>query len=353
MSTDNSQWQSIVSRDKAADGTFFYAVRSTGVYCRPSCPARRPRLENVQFFADHDSAETAGYRACKRCNPRGDEQVGRAQFIARAICDYVESADHWPSLEELAQHAHLSPYHLQRTFKQVMGVTPKMYAEGVRQRRLREQLRTGKTVTSAIFDAGYESSSSVYQRAGSQLGMTPAEYKRGRGKLTVRFAVGRCQLGSLAVAATEKGICRVLLDDSDQAAIASLRAEYPAAEHADDEVLTAALNSIARFLAGDYVELDLPLDIKATAFQCRVWDALRAIPYGQTRSYKQIAEQLGQPAAARAVARACATNPVALVIPCHRVLREGGDLAGYRWGIKRKEALLAMEASMKSLCRRP
>lgn len=339
-------WQAVLARDSQYDGIFVFAVRSTGIYCRPSCPSRRPRRERVQFFDQPAQAEAAGFRPCQRCHPdqatRPEPNLRLVQAVCRAI---DERDDRPPTLAELGQQFGVSPYHLQRTFKRIVGVTPKQYAAAQRAERLKKHLKEKSTVTEAIYEAGFASSSSAYGEATGQLGMTPATYRRGGPATTVTYAISPCPLGYLLVAATGQGICAVRLGDSEAELAATLAGEFPAAqvERCDGD-LEQWVASLLDYLSGVQPHLDLPLDVRATAFQRRVWHALQEIPYGSTRSYSAVAQAIGQPAAARAVARACAANPVALVVPCHRVVREDGSLGGYRWGIKRKEALLAQEA---------
>ncbi len=343
---EERQWQSVLARDVEADGAFVYAVHTTGVYCRPTCPSRRPRQENVAFFALPEAAEQAGFRACRRCHPEQavirDPQVEVVQRVCRAIAANPEAP---PTLASLGADVGLSPFHLQRTFKRVMGITPRQYADACRMDRFKGELRKGEAVTSALYGAGYGSPSRLYERAPAQLGMTPAIYRRGGAGMRIHYTVVPCPLGLLLVAATERGICAITLGDADDALADGLTREYPAAAIArDDSGLDSAVATIVRHLHGQEPHLDLPLDLQATAFQWRVWEALQAIPYGSTRSYGEIARAIGQPTAARAVAQACATNRVALAIPCHRVVRDNGEVGGYRWGVERKRTLLAQEA---------
>lgn len=340
-------WQAVLSRDSRFDGRIFFGVRSTGIYCRPSCPARRPRREQVVFFQIPEAAEHAGFRSCRRCRPRiattADPQV---EMVQRA-CRYIEEhLDTLPTLEALSAHTGVSPYHLQRVFKRVAGITPRQYAEACRLSKFKTHVKKGESVTGAMYDAGYGSSSRLYERAPSQLGMTPADYRRGGKGTRISYTTVGCSLGRLLVAATGKGVCAVRLGDSDAALEADLLSEYPAADvHRNDEALAKSVEQLLDHLKGARPHLDLPLDVQATAFQWRVWEQLREIPYGSTRSYSEIARAIGRPTATRAVARAIATNPVALVIPCHRVIREDRSLGGYRWGIERKQALLERERS--------
>jgi AraC family transcriptional regulator, regulatory protein of adaptative response / methylated-DNA-[protein]-cysteine methyltransferase len=339
------RWDAVLARDAASDGRFVYAVRSTHIYCRPSCPSRRPRRENVAFFPRPDAAEAAGYRACRRCRP--NEGAPNELEIVEQLCrelerDGAENAD----LAALAARVGLPPHRLQRAFKRVTGITPRQYAEACRMRRLRGRLRSGDAITSAMFDTGLSSTSRLYERAPQQLGMTPGAYQRGAPGMRVAFAVVPSPLGKLLVAATARGICAVSLGTSAAELERALAHEFPKAELArDDAALAPWVGVILKHLNGEEPHLDLPLDVRATAFQRRVWQALQEIPYGSTRTYSAIARAIGKPTAARAVARACATNPASVVIPCHRVVREDGALGGYRWGIERKRALLEREAA--------
>ncbi len=348
---EENYWQAVLNRDIHADGTFVYAVRSTGIYCNPSCSSRRPRREQVVFFPQPDAAEQAGFRACRRCRPREATVYElQAETVQRA-CRYIESHLEGPlTLEVLGKEVGMSPYHLQRVFKRVMGLSPQKYAQAYRLGQLKQQLKEGEPVTSAMYSAGYGSSSRLYEQAPAQLGMTPSAYRQGGKSMRIGYTIVDCPLGRLLIAATEKGICSVCLGDSDTVLETALFNEYPAAEIQRDGVaLSQWVGALLRHLSGQEPQLDLPIDVQATAFQWRVWQALRAIPYGSTRSYGEIAESLGDAKAARAVARACATNPVAIVVPCHRVVRENGDLGGYRWGVERKRQLLAQEARAEAI----
>ena len=339
---DEQRWQVFMARDAAYDGQFVVAVRSTGIYCRPSCPARRPRRENTVFYPAPVEAETAGYRPCRRCHP---EQPGSAApaWVAEA-CRLIEAAAEPPSLAELADQVGLSQGHVQRVFKRVMGVSPRQYGEAYRLGRVKASLKQEDTVSRALYEAGYGSSSRFYENGAGRLGMAPTVYRRGGTGMRIGYTLVDSPLGRLMVAATERGVCFVSLGDSDEALEAALRGDYHAAELVrDDEGLGETVQTLLAFLAGSRPGLDLPLDIQGTAFQWRVWEALRAIPYGETRTYAQLAEAIHEPKAARAVGHACATNPVSLVIPCHRAVRTDGTLGGYRWGLSRKEALLARE----------
>ena len=345
--SDDSCWEGVLRRDSGLDGAFVYGVRSTGVFCRPSCPSRRPRREQVRFFPIPEAAEQAGFRSCLRCKPVDADVRDPHLELVQRVCRRIEREpedDTAPSLAELSEAVGLSPYHLQRVFKRVMGISPRQYAEACRVRRLKESLRGGETVTNALYDSGYNSSSVLYGKAGDQLGMTPATYRKGGTSTQISYTIAQSPLGRLLVAATERGVCAVRMGDDDAQLEATLREEYHAADvQRDDTVLGEWVEAILAHLAGRQPHLDLPIDVRATAFQWRVWEALRAIPYGSTRSYLQVATAIGQPSAVRAVARACATNPVALVVPCHRVIKEDGGLGGYRWGMERKQALLEAE----------
>lgn len=337
-------WQAVMERDGRANGTFVYAVRSTGVYCKPSCPSRRPQREQVVFFALPAEAERAGFRACRRCQPQESASDAQVELIERA-CRYIEQhLDETLRLERLGAELGLSQTYAQRLFKRVMGISPRQYAEAQRLERIKCQLKSGASVTRTVYEAGYSSSSRLYERAPAQLGMTPTTYQRGGAGMVIEYAIVDSPLGRLLVAATARGICRIGLADCDAALEETLRHEYPAAEICQDKGRLAPwLETLIRYLAGEQPHLDLPLDIRATAFQWRVWEELRAIPYGQTRSYSAIASAIGQPQARRAVAQACKQNPVPLVIPCHRVVRENGETGGYRWGAERKKRLLEQE----------
>jgi AraC family transcriptional regulator of adaptative response/methylated-DNA-[protein]-cysteine methyltransferase len=340
---DDQRWQAVQKRDINADGQFVFAVRSTGIYCRPSCPARRPARHQVTFFPTCDAAEQNGFRACRRCHPR---EASAHTALVKRVCQLIETNLEEPlSLTALGEKVSMSPFHLQRIFKRSLGVSPREYADACRFRRFKHQLKQGPSATAAVYAAGYGSSSRAYERTASRLGMTPTRYRQGGKQTRIHHLTAKCALGQMLVAATEKGICFVSLGDNVGTLKRSLREEFPAADlQRSGPKLKAWARSILRHLKNRQRRLDLPLDIRATAFQSRVWTAIRSIPYGQTRSYKQIAKAIGKPAAIRAVARACATNPVSVIVPCHRVVREDGKLAGYRWGLKRKRELLAKES---------
>lgn len=341
---EHRYWEAVQAKDRAFNGAFVYAVHSTGVYCNPSCPSRLPKREHVAFFPHAEAAEAAGFRPCKRCHP--DEPTAQVELVQQA-CQYIEAHLEEPlTLAALSEQVHLSPFHLQRVFKRVMGISPRQYVEASRLGQFKAQLRAKEdaTVAEAMYEAGYSSSSRLYERANEQLGMTPTAYRRGGRGMYISFTIVNCPLGRLLVAGTDRGICAVSLGDEDAALEAGLRGEYPAADiQRDGEELCEWVQDILGYLEGTHPHLDLPLDIKATAFQWRIWQELRSIPYGSTRTYSDIAAAVGQPNAARAVAQACATNPTALLIPCHRVVRKNGDPGGYRWGNGRKQQLLEQE----------
>ena len=341
---DEGRWNAVMARDAARDGEFVFAVSSTGVYCRPSCPARRPRRGNVQFFSGPEQAERGGYRACLRCKPKSFS--GNAESSgAKAICRFIEQhLDEPLTLERLGKEFRQSPFHLQRRFKAVLGITPREYADSCRMRMLKRNLQAGDSVTRAMYDAGYGSSSRLYERTASQLGMTPDKYRRGAIAAAIRYTCADSPLGRMLIAATERGICTIQFARSDGELIEGLKREFPFATRKSDQAgLQSWVDSLLKHMRGKALDSSLPLDIRATAFQRRVWTYLQSIPFGATRSYSQVAQAIGQPSACRAVARSCATNPVAVAIPCHRVVREDGSMGGYRWGIERKKALLDME----------
>lgn len=336
-------WQAVRANDARFDGAFYLGVKTTGIYCRPSCRARTPKRENVAFFPTWSEAEQFGLRACLRCKPRSGESVDPQIEKILRVCELLESEELY-SLEDLAEEVGLSPYHLQRSFKQIIGVSPKKYSEAKRMERFKSELREGGDVTAAMYDAGFGSSSRLYEKASENMGMTPAAYKRGGQGVTINYSITDCELGRLLVARTIKGLCNVAFADDDASLEENLRNEYPNAEVVKDaNVLKTFVDEILTHLAGEKKRLDLPLDIQATAFQMKVWELLRKIPYGETVTYSQIAEKLGDRKKVRAVAQACANNRVAVVIPCHRVVGKDGGLTGYRWGIERKQALLKAE----------
>lgn len=337
-------WQAVVDCDERFDGAFVYAVRSTGVYCRPSCPSKRPRREMVSFFGSPEAAERGGYRPCLRCLPRVPDRQAPLAKTVREVCGIIAESGGSPALSSLGAQMHMDPQYLQKVFKRLVGITPRQYAEACRTRRLKAALSEGRDVTTALYEAGYGSASRLYEQSPVRLGMTPGAYRRGGEGAKISYTVTDSPLGRLLVAATAKGVCAVGLGDSDAQLTENLRKEYPAAEiERDDVLLRGSVESVLACLSGWQPHPDLPLDLRTTAFEGRVYEELCKIPYGHTRSYKDIAVAMGRPGAARAVGRACAANPAALVIPCHRVVRGDGDPGGYRWGPERKEKLLAME----------
>lgn len=338
-------WQQMQARDASADGKFVYAVETTGIFCRPSCPSRRPARKNVRFYANADAAMAAGYRACRRCHPAGEH--AEAQTVRR-LCDYLDRhLERVVTLHELGRLASLSPFTVQRMFERVLGVSPRHYQIEQRSTRLRDRLADGRSVTDAIYEAGFSSSSRMYEGADARLGMRPERFRKGGLGESIRFVVTECPLGRVLVAATAIGLCAVTLGDDAEAMEQELRERFPAAEIQKAAMHDRRLGATARAVISNMTEhpvaLDLPLDLRTTAFEQRVWRALQAIPRGETRSYSAVAEELGQPRAVRAVARACARNPLALVVPCHRVVGKNGQLTGYRWGTDRKQALLQLE----------
>jgi AraC family transcriptional regulator of adaptative response/methylated-DNA-[protein]-cysteine methyltransferase len=343
MDTD-ACWAAVLARDTAADGRFYYSVATTGVYCRPSCPSRKPKQENVRFHASREEAEGAGFRPCRRCKPDEPALAVRQAAAISAICRHIETADEVPSLTELADHAGLSPYHLHRIFKSHTGLTPKAYAAALRARRLRDALARGGRVTAALLDAGYHSSGHFHEASRHVLGMTPARYRGGGAGTEIRFAVGECSLGAILVAMSPLGVCAIFLGDDPQVLIRDLQDRFARARLVGgDETFERFVAQVVGFVEAPALGLSLPLDIQGTAFQQRVWQALRDIPFGSQVSYSEMARRIGAPKAVRAVAGACAANPLAVVIPCHRVVSSDGSLSGYRWGIARKAELLRRE----------
>jgi AraC family transcriptional regulator of adaptative response/methylated-DNA-[protein]-cysteine methyltransferase len=340
----NPRWASVVARDPASDGKFYYAVKTTGVYCRPSCAARTPRPENVAFYSSTEGAAKAGFRPCKRCKPDG---VSLAEDQARrvaALCQFLEQAEPTPSLESLAKRAGWSVYHLHRVFRAITGLTPRAYAAGRRAERVRAKLGRSRTVTEAIYDAGYNSSGRFYEQANGVLGMTPRSFRQGGARAQIRFAIGECSLGSILVAASDRGVCAILLGDDPAALARDLEDRFPLADlvggDAEFERLVAR---VVGMIETPKIGVELPLDVRGTAFQERVWRAIGKMPAGSTASYTEIAKRIGVPKAVRAVAQACAANHLAVAIPCHRVVRADGDVSGYRWGVERKRTLLRRE----------
>src|SRR2546423_2117350 len=349
-------WNAVLARDSSRDGSFVFAVRSTGIYCRPSCPARRPGREQVSFFPIPEAAEQAGFRACKRCHPRrariNDPQIE----LVRRICHIIDEHDEEQvTLERLSSITEVNAQHLQRTFKQLMGITPRQYADSRKLDRFKAGVKKGSSVADAMYDAGYGSSRALYEQSSAHLGMTPATYGRGGRGMRIVFTIADCPLGRLLVAATERGVCAVTIGDSDADLARALFAEHPEASiDSKDMSISPSLNlwlrQVLDSLDGHTRRIDLPMDVQATAFQWRVWEELQRIPFGSTRSYQEIAKAIGRPNAVRAVARACASNRLALIIPCHRVIRENKELGGYRWGLERKRQLLKQENESSERC---
>lgn len=350
LGDDYPLWQHVVARDPAADGSFVYGVQSTGVYCRPSCKSRRPKRENVQFFQLPAAAEAAGFRACKRCRPNTVAMQDSQVALVQAICDHINTHLTEPdllSLEALSAAFHFDPHHLQDVFKRVLGLTPRQYADAQRLKLLKVNLRETDNVADAIHSAGYGSSSRVYERADTHLGMTPATYQQKGQGMHIQYTVIETYLGQMLIGATERGICAITLHATEEEAVTALHEEYPRATLTrEDTTLQTWVAAIMAHVEGRLPHLDLPLDIQATAFQWKVWGALQQIPRGETRSYAQIAEAIGQPEAVRAVASAIGSNRAAIVIPCHRVIGKDGKLTGYRWGIERKRILLEQEEAI-------
>jgi AraC family transcriptional regulator of adaptative response/methylated-DNA-[protein]-cysteine methyltransferase len=343
--TDDARWKAVVARDARYDGAFVTAVLTTGIYCRPSCSARRPRRENVRFYANPDAAERAGFRACLRCRPREATRPDPTADLVRRARRYLdENGSERVTLESLGKALDASPYHLQRVFKRETGLSPRQYAESRRLGALKRHLKRKESVTMALYEAGYGSSSRLYERSAERMGMTPGAYRAGGAGVAIRYATAKTPIGTVLVGATEKGICSIMVGKPGAELAADLRREFPAAKVREDrEGLARWVGSLVRHLEGRQPNIALPLDVRGTAFQWRVWDALRASPYGATRSYGEVARAIGMPRAARAVGHACATNPIAVVIPCHRVLRGGGGLGGYAGGIDIKKRLLETE----------
>lgn len=343
---DDPRWAAVLARDARADGVFYYSVRTTGLYCRPSCPARTARPENVRFHSTREEAEQAGFRPCKRCKPDQPPLAEQNAAKVAEACRIIEEAESAPSLAELAAQVGMSAYYFHRVFKQSTGLTPREYAAAHREQRVRRRLGRSSTVTEAIFDAGYGSNSRFYEKSSEILGMTPTNYRAGGANREIRFAVGECSLGSILVASSDRGICAILLGDDPNELARDLQERFPHAHliggDGDFEQLVAR---VVGLVEAPGIGLELPLDVRGTAFQQRVWQALRRIPPGATATYTEIARQIGAPKAVRAVAQACGANTLAVAIPCHRVVRSDGGLAGYRWGVERKRTLLEREAA--------
>lgn len=341
----DSRWAAVVERRQEADGTFVYSVITTGVYCRPSCSSRTARPEHVRFFEAPAQAESAGFRPCLRCRPDQSSPKERQVGVITELCRYIEASEQPPTLEELARRAGWSRYHLQRKFKAITGLTPRGYAAAVRSEKVRRELRKGESVTEAIYQSGYNSSGRFYEASDQMLGMTPSRYRAGGADTDIHFAVGECSLGNILVARSAKGVCAIYLGDDPNALAHTLEDQFPAANLlAGDRDFEQLVARVVGFVEAPELGLDLPLDIRGTAFQQRVWEVLRQIPAGQTLSYAEVAKRLGNPSAVRAVAGACAANRLAVVIPCHRVVRSDGSLSGYRWGVERKKMLLERES---------
>ena len=343
--TDAERWQAVTARERSADGAFVYSVRSTGVYCRPSCGARRARRENVRFHASAEAAEAAGFRPCKRCRPDRPDLAPRQEAAVARACRMIEAEEETPSLAALARASGLSRFHFHRLFKAATGTTPAAYAAQCRARRMEGALGRAESVTEAIYEAGFSSSGRFYAEAPRRLGMTPQKWRAGGAGTVIRYASGPCSLGTILVAATEKGLCAISFGEDEKSLVETLSARFPNARLTPaDPDFAGTLSAVIEMVETPARGLDLPLDIQGTAFQCRVWAALKAIPAGETASYAEIARRIGEPGAARAVAAACAANTLAIAIPCHRVIGSDGALSGYRWGVARKRALLAREA---------
>jgi AraC family transcriptional regulator of adaptative response/methylated-DNA-[protein]-cysteine methyltransferase len=344
FATDEERWQAVQTRDPAADGAFVYAVTTTGIFCRPICPARRALRANVQFFHNAVDAQRAGFRACKRCRPATDSPLKHQAEIVTVACRAIESAATPPTLKELASAARLSPYHFHRMFKAQTGVTPKAYAAAHRVKRVRQELTARETVTDAIYSAGFGASSRFYATASATLGMTPQAFRSGGAGETIRYAIGECWLGAILVAASERGLCAILLGDEPDDLVSELQERFSQAKLvAGDREFETWMAQVIGFVDRPSQGLHLPLDVRGTAFQRQVWEVLRAIPAGETVTYTELAQRVGRPEAVRAVASACAANALAVAIPCHRVVRTDGSLSGYRWGVARKRDLIAHE----------
>jgi AraC family transcriptional regulator of adaptative response/methylated-DNA-[protein]-cysteine methyltransferase len=343
---DDMRWEAVIAKDKGVDGQFYYSVRTTGVYCRPSCPARRALRENVAFHSSCEAAEAAGFRACKRCRPRAASQSERHAALVANACALIKESEDPPRLAALAAASGLSPFHFHRVFKGATGLTPKAFADAHRADRVRNALPSSTTITGAIYDAGFNSNGRFYAASAQVLGMTPGRYRAGGDLTQIRFAIGECSLGSILVAATEKGVCAILLGRDPDALVRQLQDRFIKAELiGGDAAFEKLVAKVIGFVEQPRLGLDLPLDVQGTAFQQRVWRALRTIGVGDTASYGDIAARIGQPKSTRAVAQACAANMIAVAIPCHRVIRTDGQLSGYRWGVQRKRTLLERERS--------
>jgi AraC family transcriptional regulator of adaptative response/methylated-DNA-[protein]-cysteine methyltransferase len=353
FSNDAARWEAVVRRDRSADGAFYYAVHTTGVYCRPSCAARLARREHVHFYTTCAEAEQAGFRACRRCRPHEPALAEQHAAVVARACRLIEAAEDTPNLEALAAAAGMSRFHFHRVFKTLTGVTPKAYAAAHRAQRVRDELARSNTVTDAIYGAGFNSSGRFYTTSSEVLGMTPGNFRAGGHGTSMRFAVGTCSLGVILVAATARGVCAILLGDDPEALVRNLQERFPKAQLiGGDQDFEHLIARVIGFVEAPAVGLDLPLDVRGTAFQQRVWQALRAIPSGATASYTDIAERIGTPRAVRAVAQACASNTLAVAIPCHRVVRKDGSLAGYRWSVYASDSSSLIAMRRPSLTRR-
>ena len=347
--TDTEKWDAVLERNRSCDGKFVFAVRSTRVYCNPSCPAKRPAMGQVLFFTTPVEAEFSGFRPCRRCKPNQNGKSPQTLMVERLRSFAEKNLNKKMTLSILSAEVGVSPYHLQRTFKRIVGVSPREYIEGLRLAKMKRSLLDGETVTKAIYRAGFSSKSRFYENGSYRFGMSPGVLRRGGEGMQIRYGIVDCRLGKMLVGGTEFGICAVCMGDSDKAVERALSEQYPSASlQRSDESMHEWIVHITNYLSGTEPTLNLPLDIQATTFQARVWGQIRSIPYGGTASYSQVARNIGKPKAVRAVARACATNPVALVVPCHRVVGEDGKLHGYRWGKERKQQLLRLEQSRET-----
>ena len=346
--TDGARWKAVADNDSTADGEFYYAVMTTGVYCRPSCGSRLPHRANIEYFMSCDEAETAGYRGCKRCKPKANSKAAETEQKIIRACRIIEESETSLPLNELATQVHLSPYHFHRLFKKIVGVTPKQYTLRNQSRRFQEDLKTSPTITDAIYTAGYSSSGGAYDKRQDQLAMRPTDYRKGAAGLTITYGLAQCFLGWIIVAATDRGICAIEFGDEPGALPAQVQARFPKARlEKADLAFNTLLEQVIDFIKAPKKNLKIPLDIQGTAFQQQVWNILRQIKPGETLSYTEVAERLGNPNAVRAVASACAANKIAAVIPCHRVISKAGKLSGYRWGTERKRKLLESENHLK------
>jgi len=348
FSNDDERWAAVRRRDASADGIFFYSVRTTGVYCRPACAARPARRENVRFHSTREEAEEAGFRPCKRCRPHEPPAAEQRAAAVAKVCRLIEAAEDPPNLDALAEAAGMSRFYFHRVFTAITGVTPKAYVAAHRAQRVRTELSRSETVTAAIYDAGFNSNGRFYATSSEVLGMTPTAFRSGGSGASIRFAVGECSLGSILVAATEKGVCSIMLGDDPAVLLRDLQARFPKAHLiGGNRDFEQAVARVIGFVEEPRLGLDLPLDVRGTTFQRRVWQALRDIPAGSRVSYADIARRIGSPRSVRAVAQACASNAIAVAIPCHRVVRSDGALSGYRWGVKRKRILLERESATR------